>query len=132
MYANTSPRLRPASPEHPIIQTRQVLERCAGRIVCTATSQVTITSPLAETLFLDDKFPIGQMFRKMGRPPTFSLQNVETDIVDGKRELRRTYTLSTEGFFCEILEVFPDRDMFVQGETWLKEGAGVVEDEAAL
>ena len=52
--------------------------------------------------------------------------------MDGKRELRRTYTLSTEGFFCEILEVFPDRDMFIQGETWLKEGAGVVEDEAAL
>lgn len=72
------------------------------------------------------------MFRKMGRPPTFSLQNVETDIVDGKRELRRTYTLSTEGFFCEILEVFPDRDMFVQGEAWLREGAAVVEDEAAL
>ena len=72
------------------------------------------------------------MFRKMGRPPTFSLQNVETDIIDGKRELRRMYTLSTEGFFCEILEVFPDRDMFAQSETWLKEGADIVEDEATL
>lgn len=42
--------------------------------------------------------------------------------VGSKRELRRTYTLETEGFLAEILEVFPDRDMFIRGETWLTEG----------
>lgn len=43
----------------------------------------------------------------------------------GKRELRRTYTLETEGFQTEILEVFPDREMFVRGEDWLREDPDV-------
>ena len=36
-----------------------------------------------------------------------------------KRKLWRRYTLSTDGFAAEIVEVFPDRDMFVRGERWL-------------
>ncbi|KAF9243138.1 hypothetical protein BU15DRAFT_86543 [Melanogaster broomeanus] len=121
IYANASPRLRPASPENLITQSRQVHLLCANRVVCIATSMVTITSPECERLFLDEKFPIGQTFRQLRRNPRFSLLSVETLTVRGKRELRRTYTLETEGFVAEILEVFPDRDMFIQGEAWLLE-----------
>ncbi|KAH7927467.1 hypothetical protein BV22DRAFT_1045383 [Leucogyrophana mollusca] len=122
IYANASSRLKPASPENPITQSRQVHLKCASRVVCVATSTVTITSPECERLFLDEKFPIGQTFRQLRRNPRFSLLNVETHAVGGKRELRRTYRLETEGFVAEILEVFPDRDMFVKGEAWLTEG----------
>lgn len=125
IYANTSPRTRPASPEHPITQSRQVHLLCANRVVCIATSIVTITCPESERLFLDDKFPIGQTFRQLRRNPRFSLLSVETPTVRGKRELRRTYTLETEGFQTEILEVFPDRDMFSRGEDWLLEDVDV-------
>lgn len=125
IYANASPRVRPASPEHPITQSRQVHLLCANRVVCIATSIVTITCPESERLFLDDKFPIGQTFRKLRRNPQFRLLNVETLTARGKRELRRTYTLETEGFQTEILEVFPDRDMFSRGEDWLLDGVDV-------
>ncbi|KAG2369237.1 hypothetical protein BDR07DRAFT_1389077 [Suillus spraguei] len=113
-YANGSPR-------HPVTQSRQVHLVCASRIVCTATSKVTITNPDFERVFLDEKYPIGQTFRKMMRHPQFTLLDVQAQVVGGKRELRRTYTLETDGFLCEILEVFPDRDMFVRGEAWLTE-----------
>ncbi|KAG2159133.1 uncharacterized protein EDB93DRAFT_1075951 [Suillus bovinus] len=132
VYANGSPRLQPASPEHPITQSRQVHLMCASRIVCTATSKVTITHPDFERLFLDEKFPIGQTFRKMHRTPQFSLIDAQTQIVGGKRELRRTYTLSTEGFLCEILEVFPDRDMFVRGQAWLTESKLEIEQSCTV
>lgn len=121
IYAHCSSRLTPASSENPITQSRQVHLVCASRTVCIATSTVTITSPQCERLFLDEKFPIGQTFRRLNRTPKFSLLNVETQAIDGKRELRRTYKLETEGFVAEILEVFPDRDMFVRGEAWLME-----------
>ncbi|KAG1860825.1 hypothetical protein F4604DRAFT_1930139 [Suillus subluteus] len=103
------------------LQSRQVHLVCASRIVCTATSNVTITHPDFERLFLDDKYPIGQTFRKMLRHPQFTLLDAQAQVVGGKRELRRTYTLETDGFLCEILEVWPDRDMFVRGEAWLTE-----------
>ncbi|KAG9312069.1 hypothetical protein JVU11DRAFT_7350 [Chiua virens] len=118
IYAQTSPRLRPASPQNPITQSRQVHLLCANRVVCIATSFVTITSPESERLFLDEKFPIGQTFRQLRHQPRFSLLNVETPTVQGNRELHRTYTLETEGLKTEILEVFPDRDMFSRGEDW--------------
>jgi len=121
IYANGSPRLQPASPEHPITQSRQVHLVCASQVVCVATSNVTITNPDFERLFLDEKYPIGQTFRKMQRSAVFTLLDAQTQVVDGKRELRRTYRLATEGFLCEILEVFPDRDMFTRGEAWLTE-----------
>lgn len=68
---------------------------------------------------LDEKYAIGQTFRHLRVFPKFTLLNVETHVVNGKRELRRTYRLETEGIMCEILEVFPDRDMFDIGEAWL-------------
>ena len=72
-------------------------------------------------MFLDEKFAIGQMFRKMQTPPTFALLECGSKFEAGKRVLWRRYTLSTDGFLCDIVEVFPDRDMFVQGEQWLSE-----------
>ncbi|KAH7926976.1 hypothetical protein BV22DRAFT_1111384 [Leucogyrophana mollusca] len=122
VYANTPSRQTPASPRNPITQTRQVHLTCASCIVCVATSTVTITSPNVERVFLDEHFPIGQTFRHLHRIPEFSLLGVETQEVGGKRELRRTYRLETEGFVAQILEVFPDRDMFVLGEGWLTKG----------
>jgi len=61
------------------------------------------------------------MFRKMQSPPQFALLECGSKVEAGKRVLWRRYTLSTEGFLCDIVEVFPDRDMFVQGEKWLSE-----------
>ena len=108
-----------ASLEEPITQRREVHLLCGGKTVCVATSAVTITTPLCERLFLDEKFAIGQMFRRMQMPPQFALLECGGRLEDSKRVLWRRYTLSTEGFECDITEVFPDRDMFVLGEQWL-------------
>ena len=121
IYAHTSPRTHTASPEEPITQGREVHLICNGKAACIATSTVTITTPEVERLFLDEKFAIGQMFRKMQTPPKFALLECGSKFEAGKRVLWRRYTLSTDGFLCDIVEVFPDRDMFVQGEQWLSE-----------
>ena len=121
IYAQTSPRTHAASPEEPITQRREVHLLCNDKTACIATSTVTITTPLVERLFLDEKFAIGQMFRRMQTPPQFALLECGSKFEAGKRVLWRRYTLSTEGFLCDIVEVFPDRDMFVQGEQWLSE-----------
>lgn len=121
IYAHTSPRTHAASPEQPITQRREVHLICNGKTACIPTSTVTITTPEVERLFLDEKFAIGQMFRKMQTPPKFALLECGSKFEAGKRVLWRRYTLSTDGFLCDIVEVFPDRDMFVQGEQWLSE-----------
>ena len=120
-----------ASTTSPITQTRQVHLQCAGKIVCTATSTVRITSPEIAHLFLQEKYAIGQMFRRLEKVPAFELVSVGLGIVvqGGEKEsskssrnakqLWRKYTLSVPHFECEILEVFPDRRMFVDGERWL-------------
>ena len=79
---------------------------------------------------LDEKFAIGQTFRHLRVFPRFTLLDVETDVVNGKRELRRTYRRETEGIICDILEVFPDRDMFDIGEAWLDQHHENVENLA--
>ncbi|TFK80164.1 hypothetical protein K466DRAFT_667806 [Polyporus arcularius HHB13444] len=119
IYTKTTPRGAGASKDHPIHQERQVHLVCGPKVVCVATSSVTVTSPETERLLLDEKFALGQIFRHLRADPEFLLLNVDSQIVAGKRELRRTYLLETEGIRCEILEVFPDRDMFVLGEAWL-------------
>ncbi|KAI0751195.1 hypothetical protein C8Q80DRAFT_557835 [Daedaleopsis nitida] len=119
IYTKTSPLSSSASRAHPIHQERQVHLKCGQRILCVATSSVTITSPECERLLIRDRFALGQIFRHLRTYPDFALLNVDAQLVDGKRELRRTYSLETEGIRCEILEVFPDRDMFDLGETWL-------------
>ncbi|KAI0057196.1 hypothetical protein BV25DRAFT_1872467 [Artomyces pyxidatus] len=121
IYAHTSPRTHVASPEAPLTQNREVHLLCSRKTVCVATSTVTITSPLCERLFLDEKYAIGQMFRKMGTAPEFALLDCGASIENGKRKLWRRYILATEGFECDITEVFPDRDMFLRGESWLEE-----------
>lgn len=122
IYEHTSPRTHTASPEEPITQRREVHLLCGGKIACVATSDVTITAPLPEELFLDDKFAIGQMFRKMQTPPAFALLDCGVKVVEGGKDtLWRRYTLTTEGFVCDITEVFPDRDMFRLCEQWLDE-----------
>ncbi|GAW00063.1 hypothetical protein F5879DRAFT_936302 [Lentinula edodes] len=120
IYAKNTPRIAPAAPDAPIIQTRKVLLKCRSVVVCTATSTVTLTSPECERLILDEKFAIGQTFRQMKQVPAFLLKDIElNETPAGEEELRRTYTLTSPGIECEILEVFPSRDMFVYGEEWL-------------
>ena len=124
-----------ASPTSPIVQTRQVHLQCAGKIVCTATSTVRITSPECANLFLVEKYAIGQMFRRLEKIPAFELLAVglgpvdDNDKVPGTfsteadkkklNQLWRKYTLTIPNFECEILEVFPSREMFLKGDSWL-------------
>lgn len=121
----------------PTTQKRQVHLVCAGRTVCIATSSVTITNELYAHLFLEEGYAIGQIFRKTGAVPDFALLSagLVADIDDGdlenifagqakeddakKTKLWRRYTLSVEGFSCDIVEAFPDRTMFTRGEEWL-------------
>ncbi|KAL5531699.1 hypothetical protein ACEPAG_4576 [Sanghuangporus baumii] len=148
MFAKTTPPSKsPAalspSPTCPTTQKRQVHLICDDRMVCIATSSVTITSPLCAKLFLQEGYAIGQIFRKLGVVPEFELleaglvgdgehehEHDDTDVLDekarlgadhGKRKIWRRYTLKIEGFAADILEVFPDREMFTRGEEWLVE-----------
>jgi hypothetical protein len=118
-----------ASPELPIVQNRQVHLQCSGKIVCTATSTVKISSTRCAQLFLEEKYGIGQLFSKLGATPTFELLEVgvggqnDANPVEkgfgGGPQLWRKYRLSVPEIECEILEVFASREMFVQGESWL-------------
>ncbi|KAH9987147.1 hypothetical protein BJV74DRAFT_878396 [Russula compacta] len=113
IYAHTSPRTHVASLDEPVTQLREVHLLCNGKTACIATSKVILTTPSCERLFLDEKFAIGQMFRKRQTPPQFALLECGSNTEDGRRVLWRRYTLSMEGFECDITEVFPDRDMFI-------------------
>ena len=140
MSQPTDAIIQAVSPATPIIQTRQVHLQCGGKIACTATSTVRITSPECARLFLQEKYAIGQMFRRLEKVPAFELLKVGLGPVtrDGKSEripstnsdhpvsygderiqLWRKYTLVIPDFECEILEVFPAREMFVNPEKWL-------------
>ncbi|KAG8736657.1 hypothetical protein FRC10_009065 [Ceratobasidium sp. 414] len=105
-----------ASLAEPLEQVRSVDLVCNGRVVCMCTSTVRMTSPAAARLVLADKYPIGQVFRALGRAPAFQLLDVGIN-EDGKG-LWRIYTLETEEFQCRIREEFPDRAMF-HCEGWL-------------
>ncbi|KAF9447504.1 hypothetical protein P691DRAFT_731330 [Macrolepiota fuliginosa MF-IS2] len=125
-----------ASQETPIIQTRQVHLVCSGKIVCTATSTVRITDPTVAHFFLVENYAIGQMFRRIEKLPGFELVSVgigpypceDPDVASWSpasnpdsetEELWRKYKLMAPDFGCEIVEVFPDRDMFISGAAWL-------------
>lgn len=123
IYTRTGPRGAGASLDNPIQQERQVHLKCGTRILCVATSSVTVTSSECERLLLDEKFALGQIFRHLRTYPEFALLKVDAQVVNGLRELRRLYQLETEGIRCEIEEVFPDRDMFDMGEAWLTQDA---------
>ena len=68
----------------------------------------------------------------MQAPPQFALLDCGVGFKDGKNTLWRRYTLSTEGFVCDITEVFPDRDMFTLGEQWLDERQNVTVESSKL
>ncbi|KAB5591970.1 hypothetical protein CTheo_4602 [Ceratobasidium theobromae] len=106
-----------ASPQTPLEQVRSVDLICRGRVVCMCTSTVSMTSPSSAQLVLVDKFPIGQVFRSLGRAPAFQLLDV--GLTDDARGLWRIYTLKTEEFECRIREEFPDRAMFYS-DNWLE------------
>lgn len=132
MHAHTSPSDAPASPAAPIVQERRVHLRCGARVVCVATSRVTLTAPEPARLLLAERFALGQLFRALRCAPAFELLAVDARVgPDGRRELSRRYRLGTEGCECEIEEVFPDREMFVLGERWLDmdEGAELGAEE---
>ncbi len=72
------------------------------------------------------------MFRKLQTPPQFELLEVglgsPRDTDAGARlekpttqQLWRRYKLSIPELQCEILEVFPSRNMFAHVEEWLSE-----------
>ena len=136
-----------AAPETPIVQTRQVHLQCNGKIVCTATSTVRITSPETAHLFLQEKYAIGQMFRRLEKVPAFELLCVGLGAVrEGEKrgsfvvaeadrrssQLWRKYTLIVPHFECEILEVFPAREMFLGAERWLTGDAAATVPELAV
>ncbi|KAL5635704.1 hypothetical protein ACGC1H_004497 [Rhizoctonia solani] len=104
-----------ASPETPVTQTRRVNLMCEGHVACVCISTIKMSTQETAHLFLEEKFAIGQMFRRMGKPAAFQLisAGVEPSLAgSGQENLWRTYTLKTDGFECEIKEIFPDRRMF--------------------
>lgn len=104
---------------------------------------MTITSASCAQLFLNEGYAIGQIYRKLGVVPEFELLEVgmigePEDNFDEKskrsgeyetRKLWRRYTLNIEGFAADIIEVFPDRDMFTRGEEWLAEPQYLITSE---
>ncbi|KAG8835603.1 hypothetical protein FRC17_002195 [Serendipita sp. 399] len=146
VYVSPTPEPRPIpTPASPIVQHRRVHLLTAPlsmrdtdstiwnpanppqqRVVCVATSVVRITSEVAARHFLDEKYAIGQVFRILGRVANFQLLEVAigagNEVIGkpGKEYLKRKYLLKTEGFECEIIEVFLDREMFsVNNQGWL-------------
>ncbi|QRV80172.1 hypothetical protein RhiJN_08187 [Ceratobasidium sp. AG-Ba] len=113
-----------ASLLNPLEQVRSVDLVCRGRVVCMCTSTVRMTSPAAAELVLIDKYPIGQVFRSLGRAPAFQLLDVGIN-EDGKG-LWRIYTLETDEFQCRIREEFPDRAMF-HCDNWLDSTANTTQ-----
>ncbi|KAI4517340.1 hypothetical protein K525DRAFT_273706 [Schizophyllum commune Loenen D] len=113
-------RIASTSASTPIYQARQVELRCSDKVVCTATSTIILRSPKAARLFLEDKFAVGQMFSKLGKPADAELLEVGFDTSkDGTQNLWRKYLLHVDELACEILEVFPSREMFTKGVCWL-------------
>ncbi|KAL1923382.1 uncharacterized protein VTP21DRAFT_8362 [Calcarisporiella thermophila] len=84
------------------------------KIVCHATSCVTITSSHILHLVRDRGVGIGQLFRYMDKLPEFELLRAGKSINEGR--FWRVYRLSMDGVECKIKENFSS-DMFEEG--WL-------------
>ena len=97
------------------------------KVVCVATSTVRITSPECARLVLEEKYGIGQVFRRVAKVPEFDILAVGVGPcptapgTEGKQanQLWRKYRVTVPEFECEILEVFPSREMFTNCEHWL-------------
>ncbi|KAJ7613300.1 hypothetical protein DFH06DRAFT_1286409 [Mycena polygramma] len=120
------------SADSPIVQNRQVHLQCGGTVVCVATSTVKISSARCAHLFLEEKYGIGQLFRKLEATPSFELISVgvgghddAVSVGGGGPQLWRKYKLSVPDIECDILEVFASREMFVRGELWLNDQAAM-------
>ena len=85
------------------------------------TSTVTVPSVERKDLVLDDKTFVSQLFDQSQHTPKYSLLSIGTQVVDGRKVLRKTYTLEAGGFLCTTVDEFPDRDMFVRGNAWLQD-----------
>ncbi|KAF8343511.1 hypothetical protein F5887DRAFT_886757 [Amanita rubescens] len=116
------------SPATPITQERQIRLVCMDKVVCVATSTVRITSPECARLVLEEKYGIGQVFRRIAKVPEFDILAVGVGPyhtapgTEGKQandQLWRKYRVAVPEFECEILEVFPSREMFTNCEHWL-------------
>jgi hypothetical protein len=95
--------------------------RCGERVLCYATSFVTITSPLwarAWTSVPSEEVTLPGLFALLGTVPEFTLLGISAR----GEEIRRTYRVSADGVECEVLERFPDRSMFSLAETWEVDG----------
>jgi hypothetical protein len=113
-----------ASPATPFEQARRVHLICKSHVVCVCISTLRITSPHAAHLIADDHLTVGEAFqalaRREGARAEFDLLEVGLEEVDdGKESLWRRYILRAEGFECDVREIFPDREMFVDAECWL-------------
>lgn len=132
MKARSCPRSPDsASAIDPWTQSRQVQLKSGTRVLCNATGFVTITSPLWARMWASvpsDKVTLPGLFALLGTVPEFTLLGISAR----GSEIRRTYRVAADGVECEVLEVFPDRDMFNAGENWDADGLGpVVEDVLA-
>lgn len=72
------------------------------------------------------------MFRRLEKIPAFELSAVGLGPIDDtdkpgvfsandnkSNQLWRKYNLTIPNFECEILEVFPSREMFLEGDSWI-------------
>ncbi|CAG8488620.1 6585_t:CDS:2 [Paraglomus brasilianum] len=89
---------------------REVNLCCKGKVLCNATSDVVISDNKVVDLIENEGVGIGQLFRYLGKLPTFDLHFV------GRTSLTwwRLYTLRIAGVSCRIKEVFPN-GMFTSG-----------------
>lgn len=120
----------PRSPDsadrtEPWTQSRQLQFMSGSRVLCNATSFVAMTSPTSAHMWASvpsDEITLPRLFTRLGVVPEFKLLGISAR----GNEIRRTYRVATDGVECEILEVFPDRDMFDLGPSWEAEGLGAV------
>ncbi|CAG8571059.1 219_t:CDS:2 [Paraglomus occultum] len=89
---------------------REVNLCCKGKVLCNATSDVVISDNKVVDMIENEGVGIGQLFRYLGKLPTFDLHCV------GRTSLTwwRLYTLHITGVDCRIKEVFPN-GMFTPG-----------------
>ncbi|KAJ3249812.1 hypothetical protein HDU77_007420 [Chytriomyces hyalinus] len=99
----------PESPTQPQILAefdRKVEILCNNRVVCTATSTVTLCNAEYLRLIDQEKIGIGQLFRYLNILPDFELIRVGRD--ESGDNFWRVYSLSSgDNVHCVLKEVFP-------------------------
>ncbi|KAJ3249810.1 hypothetical protein HDU77_007418 [Chytriomyces hyalinus] len=99
----------PESPTQPQILAefdRKVQILCNNRVVCTATSTVTLCNAEYLRLIDQEKIGIGQLFRYLNILPDFELIHVGRD--ESGDNFWRVYSLSSgDNVHCVLKEVFP-------------------------